>query len=108
MSASSTNSMRKLSRTRRVRGPSPVILWSETHAGREFHPAGKPHLSFPTAGHHLHHLADLIELFDELVDLLNGRPGSLSDARTAAPFDDRRVVALLDGHGSDDRFDLRQ
>src|SRR5262249_48817994 len=59
------------------------------------------------AGRHLlDHLAHLLELLEQLVDLFRGRARAARDAPSAAAVDDRRVGALGPGHRADDRLDV--
>src|SRR5919199_6966828 len=52
----------------------------------------------------LHEPAHLAELLDELVDLLDGRTGSLRDAQPPRSLDELGAAALLRGHRQDDRL----
>ena len=56
------------------------------------------------AAHGLEHLAHLLVLAEEVVDLLDGGAAAEGDALAAAAVDDRGVAALLDGHRVDDGF----
>src|SRR5919112_5256969 len=71
--------------------------------------AGLPH-ERPEVGHLAapdlaHQLAHLVELLDQLVDLLDARPGALRDAQPARALDELRPPALLRRHRQDDRLD---
>src|SRR3954454_14666775 len=56
-------------------------------------------------GHVAHHLAHLVELLDQLVDLLDLGPGAVGDPLAARAFDQAWVGTLLGGHREDDRLD---
>src|SRR5664279_479168 len=63
---------------------------------------GVGHLS---GRHRAHHLAHLVELLDQLVDVLNPRSRAVCDAFAARSLDHRGVGALGRGHREDDRLD---
>src|SRR3954447_14190493 len=63
------------------------------------------HVGHLAAGHRAHHHAHLVELLDQLIDVLNPRPGAVRDAFAARALDDRRIGALGRGHREDDRLD---
>src|SRR4051794_15031847 len=52
-----------------------------------------------------HHLAHLVELLDELVDLLDRRARALGDAQAPRALDQLGVAALIWGHREHDRLD---
>src|ERR1700750_614115 len=52
-----------------------------------------------------HHLALLLELLDELIDLLDGHAGALGDPQPARALDQIRVAPLVRRHREDDRLD---
>src|SRR3954471_24753959 len=60
------------------------------------------HLAAPDLAHQLAHL---VELLDELVDLLDGRPRTLGDPQPARALDELGPPALLGRHRQHDRLD---
>src|SRR5262245_49565404 len=54
-------------------------------------------------GHHLLHLAELLE---ELADVVARRAAAERNAAAATEVDDLRIAALLRGHRADDGLDL--
>src|SRR6202789_2761008 len=56
-------------------------------------------------GHRAHHLAHLVELLDQRVDVLNPRPRAVCDAFAAGAVDHPGVGALGRRHREDDRLD---
>src|SRR6185312_7134246 len=56
----------------------------------------------------LHHLAHLVVLFDELVDLRKDGPGASRDAPPAGGVEDRGIAPLARRHRPDDRFGASQ
>src|SRR5690349_10709413 len=56
-------------------------------------------------GHRTHHLAHLVELLDQLVDVLDAGTGAVGDPFAARPVDHPRIGALLGRHREDDCLD---
>ena len=66
-----------------------------------------PPLFLAVAAHHthlFHHLLHVFELFDKLVDVVDGCAAAGGDASSAAAIERVGVLALVDGHTADDRF----
>ena len=64
----------------------------------------RAHHAFGFAGavvHGFHHLADVVELLDEAVDVLDVTAGAAGDAFAARAVDDVGVGSLLGGHRLD-------
>ena len=75
------------------------------HAARQFGHGW--HLGFAATQHSLHHLAHLLELAHELVDLLYTHTGPSGNTRAAAAIEDIGITALGHGHGVDDGLGAR-
>ena len=74
--------------------------------GRPALPPHAAHLLHEVAGHGaLHDLAGALELLEEFVDFLQGGAGAVGDAFAAAAVENIRMLALVGGHGEDDRLD---
>src|SRR6476659_6812510 len=68
-------------------------------------PHHRPEIGHAAARNLLHDLAHLAELFDQLIDRRDVRPGPVGDPQPARALDQLRPPALLRRHRQDDRLD---